>query len=128
MHEREHKESSTFLRWIICSSPLNDICLYLKQKKSLESPQEGAWSLCSRSCIVPFGGYAIIKLSNKTKKDLLYRTHLKFNWSNLVVSAIINLSNKTMTGLYVKYTWNLSILKNLKKVLNWCSNFESFTV
>ncbi len=28
-----------------CGSSLNDISLYLKQKKSLDSPQEGAWFL-----------------------------------------------------------------------------------
>ncbi len=38
-----------------CGSSLNDISLYVKQKKAL---QEGACSLCSHLCIVPFNTWA----------------------------------------------------------------------
>ncbi len=43
-------EDNFFLR----SSSLNDICLYLKQKKAWIHCRKVLDSLCSRSCIVPF--------------------------------------------------------------------------
>ena len=42
-----------------CGSSLNDISLYLKQKEAWIHRRKVLDSLCSRSCIVPFGVYFI---------------------------------------------------------------------